>query len=105
MYLQEFKAIIKGVTPVQKTRDGKYEFVEVVVTKPARKDDFGEAIGKDDIFLAKAWNKKIAELPVLKAGDKVNVTLILQGSEGIDKNDSSIYHSLQLNVMKITKID
>lgn len=105
MYLQEFKAIIKNVSTVQKTKDGKYEYVEVVLTKPARKDDFGESIGKDDIFLAKAWNKKASELPTLHAGDKVNATLILQGSEGIDKNDSSMYHSLQLNVMKITKIE
>ena len=105
MYLQEFKAIVKSVSEKQRTKDQKYEFVEVVLLKPARKDDFGEKIGKDDIFYTKAWNKKIAELPALKAGDKVNANLILQGSEGIDKNDSSIYYSLQLSLMKITKIE
>ena len=105
MFLQEFKAIIKGVSALTKTKDGQYEFVEVVLTKPARKDDFGEPIGKDDVFMAKAWNKKIAELPVLKAGDKVNATLILQGQEGIDKDSSGIYHSLQLNVSKLVKIE
>lgn len=105
MFLQEFKAIIKKISPVQKTKDGKYEFVEVVFVKPARRDEFGEPIGKDDIFMAKAWNKKISELPVLKPGDKVNITLILQGQEGIDQNDNRIYYSLALNIGKILKID
>ncbi len=105
MYLQEFKAIVTSVSAKQKTKDGKYEFVEVVLTKPARKDDFGEPICKDDVFLTKAWSKKITELPALKIGDKVNATLILQGTTGRDKNDSSIYYSLQLNVMKISKIE
>lgn len=104
MYLQEFKAIVKSVSAVLKTKDLKYDFVEVVLTNPARRDEFGEPIGKDEIFMAKAWNKKIGELPQIGVGDKVNATLILQGSEGINKVDNSIYHSLSLNISKIEKI-
>jgi len=105
MYLPEFKCIVKNIAATQRTKDLKHEFVEVLFTKPARKDDFGEPIGNDDIFLARAWNKKINELPALKIGDRVKATLMLQGTEGIDRNDSSIYHALQLTVYKISKID
>ena len=105
MFLKEFKAIIRGISPLQKTKEGKYDFVEIVLTKPARRDEFNEPIGKDDVFMAKAWNKKIAELPALKIGDKVNATLILQGAEGVDSADSHVYHSLQLNVSKILKLE
>lgn len=104
MFLPEFKCIVKSVSGKLKTKDEKHEYVEVVVTKPARKDDFGEPMGNDDIFLTKAWNKKAQELPALKPGDKVNVTLILQGSEGLDQN-SQIYHSLNLTIYKISKIE
>ena len=104
MFLPEFKCIVKSMSGIQKTRDMKHEYLEIVLTKPARKDEFGESIGNDDFFLVKAWNKKATELPGLVPGDRVNATLILQGGEGLDK-ESKIYHSLNLTLYKITKVE
>ena len=104
MLLPEHKFIIEKVGPSDKTKDGKHTFQAIVLKKPGYTDEFGEKKGDDDLFEAKAWNKILEEMPVVKAGDKVSVLLALQGREFLDKTSSQIHYPLQLTIRKLKLI-
>lgn len=101
MLLPEHKFLVEKVGQKEKTTDQKHTFKTIVLRKPGFTNEFGEKVGKDDLFEAKAWNKTIDELPVVAMGDKVAATLLLTGKEYLDKNQSDINYSLQLTLHKM----
>ena len=101
MLIPEHKFLVEKVGPTEKTPDGKHQFQTIILVKPGYTDEFGEKIGKDDIYECRAWNKTLEEMPVLKKGDKVKAVLNLNGRQFLDKNNSEIYYNLQLIIRKI----
>ena len=102
MLLPEQKFLVDKVGTTDRTKDGKHEFQTIILLKPGYTDEFGEKRGTDDYFECKAWNKTLQEMPVLKHGDKVNVTLNMQGGKWIDKENGDTNYQVQLSIRKIT---
>ena len=100
MLLPEHKFLIEKAGPKENTKDQKHSFKTFVFRKPGFTNEFGEKVGKDDLFEAKAWNKTIDELPAVSMGDKVAVMLVLNGKEYLDQNQG-INYSLQLTIQKM----
>jgi hypothetical protein len=100
MLLPEHNFLVESVSTPQKTKDQKHDFQTIVLNKPGWTDDFGDKKGRDDLYQCKAWNKTIAELPVLKRGDKVSAMLNLQGRQSIGNNGSE-YFNLELSIKKL----
>jgi hypothetical protein len=101
MLLPEHKYLIEKVDLPQNTKDNQFRFQTIVLKKPGYTDEFGEKIGKDDLLECKVWNDKIEQMPVLKAGDKVKAVLNLNGRQGLDRNNSEIYYTLNLSIKNI----
>lgn len=101
MLIPEHKYLVERVDPPQHTQDKQYRFKTIVLKKPGFTDEFGEKIGKDDLFACKVWNDRIEQLPDLKRGDKVKAVLNLSGREGLDRNTSEIYYSININIKQI----
>jgi|GEM_PF-4124678 len=101
MLIPEHKYLIERVDPPQYTQDNQFRFKTIVLKKPGFTDEFGDKIGKDDLFECKVWNDRIEQLPVLKKGDKVKAMLNLSGREVLDRNTSEIYYTMNLNIKQI----
>lgn len=96
------KAIIESISPIETAKSGT-KFVNIVIRKPARMNEFGEKIGNDDIFNVQVYNNKIEEIPKLHKGDKIEIKMSLSGSEHLDQN-SKIFYRMSLTEWAIEKL-
>lgn len=104
MYIKTEKFIIDAIGTVSKSKNGLHDYLEIVLRKPAKHDEFNEATYPDDYFQTTAWNKKINELPEIEVGDKVEVMLNLQGRKLLDDKTGEYYFTKQLNIQKLSKL-
>lgn len=84
-----FKAILQAKRQARTVSNGKYHIQEIVVNEPARRDEFGEKLGNDNLFLITAWHQeKIDKLAAFNAGAKVEITAHITGKEmPLDRGD------------------
>lgn len=104
MFLPEHGFIVEKVGSVVPTKDGKHQYCDLIIRKPAPRNEFGEQIIADDVFQAKAWDKRIELLNGLNKGDKVKIQLSLTGKEQLDRESSNIYYQMNLSVFKLEKL-
>ena len=77
-----FKAILQAKRQARTVSNGKYHLQEIVVNEPDRRDEFGEKLGPDNLFLITAWHQeKIDKLAPFNAGAKVEITAHITGKE------------------------
>lgn len=104
MFLPSHKFIIDSIGTVTKSKNGLHDFLEIILRKPAKTDEFNDAVYPDDFYQCTAWNKKINELPELEKGDKVEVMLNFQGRKVFDQNKMEDYYTKQLTIQKLHKL-
>ncbi|MDP2338044.1 MAG: hypothetical protein Q8N05_16685 [Bacteroidota bacterium] len=104
MLLPEHGYIVDKVSEELSTKDLKHQYVELILRKPAPKDEFGDTVFTDDVYQVKAWNKKIDLVKGLQKGDKVKAMLSLSGAELFDQQSSKIYYNQNLSVIKLEKL-
>lgn len=104
MYLPAIKFIIDSIGTVSPTPNGLHHFLEIILRKPAKTDEFNDAKYPDDFFQCSVWNQKIEELPVLEVGDKVEVLINYQGRKRFDENKGAHYITKQFSIQRITKL-
>ena len=106
MLIPEHKYLVESCSGMQSTRDGKHQYITVILKKPAPTDEFGDKIPglDDDLFECTIWNKNAQEMPVLSAGDKVEAQLAFRGSSGISRQDGSTWYNVQVNIRNIKKL-
>ena len=103
MLIPEHKFLVQEIHAPESTPNGKHQFQRIILNKPGYTDEFGEKVGKDDIYECTAWNRKIEEIPLLKTGDKVKALLNIQGNETIDQNGKKMWFT-QITIRKIEKL-
>lgn len=104
MFLPEHGFIVEKVGIVEDTKDFKHKYCELIIRKPAPRNEFGEQSMPDDVFQAKAWDKRIDLLSGLQKGDKVKIQLSLTGKENFDRDNSKLYYQINLSVFKLEKL-
>jgi hypothetical protein len=104
MFLPEHGFIVESVGSVEPTKDQKHKYCEIILRKPAPRNEFGEQSVPDDVFQAKAWDKRIELLNGLKKGDKVKIQLSLTGKEQLDRDQTKLYYQLNLSVFKLERL-
>ena len=104
MLLPEHKFIVQHVFAPESSQNGQHRFQRILLNKPGYTDEFGEKVGKDDLFECKVWNAAIETLPALQTGDKVKALLNLHGSENTDIQTGKKSYFAQLTLRKIEKI-
>lgn len=104
MYLPEHKFIVDEVGNIEKTPNKLHTYIEIILRKPAYRDEFGESKYQDDIFQCTVWNQKIETLPYLVAGDKVEAVLNYQGRKQFDQNAGKYFYTKQFSIQTIKKI-
>ena len=104
MYLPAHKFYIDSIGPVTPSATGQHKFIEIVLRKPAQRDEFGDEKYPDDYFQCTVWNDKINHLPEIEEGDKVEAVLNYQGRKLLDRDTGKTYYSKQFNIQKLTKL-
>jgi len=104
MFLPEHGFIVQSVGAIEPTSDGKHKYCPVVLKRPSPRNEFGEQAFPDDMFQAKAWDKRIDLLNGIEKGDKVKIQLSLTGKEQLDKDQSKLYYQLNLSIFKLEKL-
>jgi hypothetical protein len=99
MQLQETKFIIEKIRPVDETKNGK-KYVELILKKNAPKDELGDPIGEDDLFLAVVWEKYFDKLNGFKPGDPVLAQLYMNGRKRLDQN-SKVYYAVSFSLKNL----
>jgi hypothetical protein len=101
MLIPEHKYLVEEVSGAQTTANGKHKFITVILCKPGYTDEFGEKVGKDDLFECKAWNKTADAMPVLKKGDKVEAQLAIAGTKHLDQNNGQEFYYCNVTLRQI----
>jgi len=104
MFLPAHKFIIDHIGTIEPTPNGLHKYLEFILRKPARTDEFNDQVFPDDYFQCAAWNKKIEELPELEVGNKVEVMLNFQGRKLTDTKTGKPYYTKQFSIHKLTKL-
>jgi len=104
MYLPAHKFYIDSIGPVSPSQTGNHKFIEIVLRKPAQRDEFGEEKYPDDYFPCTVWNDKINQLPEIEEGDKVEAVINYQGRKKLDQQTGDPYYTKQFNIQKLTKL-
>lgn len=99
MLLPEHKFIIEKISNELETKS-KNKYRELILKKNAPTDDFGDQIGKDDLFKITVWEKYFDKIQGLKVSDKVLAQLYMNGREDIDQN-SRVYYSITFTIRQI----
>ncbi len=99
MLLPEHKFLIEKISTEHTSKSGN-SYREVILKKSAPTDEFGDPVGKDDLFKITVWEKHFDKLTGLNPGDKVLVQLYCNGSETIDQN-SKIYYAVNFTIRQI----
>jgi len=104
MYLPAHKFYIDSIGTVTASKNGQHKYIEIILRKPAQRDEFDEAKYPDDYFQCTVWNDKINQLPEIENGDKVEAVLNYQGRKMLDQNTGDTYYTKQFNIQKLTKL-
>lgn len=99
MILPEHKFIIEKISAELVTKSGN-KYREFILKKSAPSDEFGDPIGKDDLFKITIWQKSFDKIEGFKAGDKVLAQLYMNGKEDIDTN-SKVYYAVNLTIRSL----
>ena len=99
MLLPEHKFIIEKISTEHTAKSGK-SYRELVLKKNAPTDEFGDPIGKDDLFKVVVFEKHLSQLNGLKSGDKVLAQLYMNGEEKLDQN-SKVYYTVNFSIRQI----
>lgn len=99
MLLPEHKFIIEKISTEHTAKSGK-SYRELILKKNAPSDEFGDPIGKDDLFKAVVFEKNLEQVKGMNPGDKVSVQLYMNGEEKLDQN-SKIYYAVNFSVRQI----
>ena len=99
MLLPEHKFIIEKISTEHTSKSGK-SYREIILKKNAPTDDFGDPIGKDDLFKVAVFEKNLDKLNGLKSGDRVLAQLYMNGEEKLDQN-SNILYSVNFSIRQI----
>ena len=102
MFLREEKFIVERLEYENETERGVL-YRDIILRKPAHVDEFGDPIGSDDLFCARAFKDKAKKRQQFASGDRVKAVLILNGKEVID-NARGIFYNTYLNLWRIEKI-
>lgn len=99
MILPEHKFTIEKISPELETKS-KNKYRELILKKSAPSDEFGDPIGKDDLFKITIWQKSFDKIEGFNAGDKVLAQLYMNGKEDIDSN-SKVYYAVNLTLRSL----
>lgn len=99
MLLPEHKFIIEKISTEHTAKSGK-SYRELILKKNAPSDDFGDPIGKDDLFKVVVYEKHLESVKGMKPGDKVLVQLYMNGEEKLDQN-SKVYYAVNFSIRQI----
>jgi len=99
MLLPEHKFSIDKISNELETKS-KNKYRELILKKNAPTDEFGDQIGKDDLFKITVWEKHFDKVTNLKVGDKVLAQLYMNGREDLDQN-SKVYYSVNFTIRQI----
>lgn len=99
MLLPEHKFIVEKLSAEQTTRNEK-KYRDLILKKSAPTDEFGDAIGKDDVLKVSIWQKAYPLIEGINPGDRVLAQLYMNCQEGIDQN-SKVYHSVNFSLKTI----
>jgi hypothetical protein len=100
MFIQQ-KFILHFVSAIEKNERGNVQNLQLL--EPARRDQFGDAIGTDQIFDVRIYNKDLIKLPDLmkiRLGSIVNCTLYL-ASKKVVINDGREFFQPYLTLKNI----
>lgn len=100
MFIQQ-KFILHYVSAIEKNERGNVQNLQLL--EPARRDQFGDAIGTDQIFDVRIYNKDLIKLPDLmkiRLGSIVNCTLYL-ASKKVVINDGREFYQPYLTLKNI----
>lgn len=100
MFIQQ-KFILHFVSAIEKNERGNVQNLQLL--EPARRDQFGDAIGTDQIFDVRIYNKDLIKLPDLmkiRLGSIVNCTLYL-ASKKVVINDGREFYQPYLTLKNI----
>lgn len=98
------KFILHYVSAIEKNERGNVQNLQLL--EPARRDQFGDAIGTDQIFDVRIYNKDLIKLPDLmkiRLGSIVNCTLYL-ASKKVVINDGREFYQPYLTLKNIEVI-
>ena len=99
MLLPEHKFIIEKISTEHTAKSGK-SYRELILKKNAPTDEFGDPIGKDDLFKVVVFEKNLDHVKGMTAGDKVLAQLYMNGEEKLDQN-SKIYYAVNFSIRHI----
>lgn len=103
MKLHAFIAKVQSISPEH--QKGSTRFKNIIVCKPAPTDDFGEKIGKDDIFKIAVFNDRIDKIPANIIGKIVELNCYLQGTEFLQEGKEIIHNlNLVLSGIKLAEV-
>jgi hypothetical protein len=100
MFIQQ-KFILHFVSAIEKNERGNIQNLQLL--EPARRDQFGDTIGTDQIFDVRIYNKDLLKLPDLmkiRLGSIINCTLYL-ASKKVVINDGREFHQPYLTLKNI----
>lgn len=95
------KFILHFVSAIEKNERGNVQNLQLL--EPARRDQFGDAIGTDQIFDVRIYNKDLIKLPDLmkiRLGSIVNCSLYL-ASKKVVTNDGREFYQPYLTLKNI----
>jgi len=105
MFIQQ-KFILHFVNAIEKNERGNVQNLQVL--EPARRDQFGDAIGTDQIFDLRVYNKDLIKLPDLmkiRLGSIINCTLYLASKKVVINDGREFYQPyLTLKNIEVVKL-
>ena len=99
MLLPEHKFIIEKISTEHTAKSGK-SYREIILKKNAPTDEFGDSIGKDDLFKVVVYEKNLEQIKGMKPGDKVAAQLYMNREEKLDQN-SKVFYAVNFSIRQI----
>lgn len=100
------KFVLHYVNTIEKNERGNVQNLQLL--EPARRDQFGDPIGTDQIFDVRVYNKDLIKLPDLmkiRLGSIVNCTLYLASKKVVTHDGREFYQPyLTLKNIEIVKL-
>lgn len=100
----EIKGFVHHLDEIKETKNHNY-VQDVIIKKPARTNEFGETIGKDQFYKCTVFRKDKQDLPdpFEYAGKKVSCEAYLNGEEFTTTN--GLAYALKLNVKELKLLE
>lgn len=100
------RGLIISVSPREKSKDGKTEFVNLHFKQPQPINDFGEPVGKESIFKISVFNKNIEKISDhvgkdFPAGLKAEIKCYMNGRYEKPEGSDKFFYNIDLNLASI----